>query len=593
MSAAVRALDGLAAALGLGAVALAAGGGGRIGPIALTRPEDLVVAAALVVGVRLLVRPEAPPALRPGRLVAAATLGYVAGMSFIAVTRHLTFRTHALDLGYYVQVVWGVAQGRGALVTLPPMHAWGDHFSPVLYLLAPLAWLAPGAPALLVAQTAILAAGVPAVYAFASHRLGARAPAAALAALYALNPSLHGMNIRDIHPAVFVVPFLLAAALAFDRGWRLGWLLALVLTLACREDAALAVVGFGGWLALARGRWALGAAVAAASLAVLAFDVYVLIPAFRGEPYPHLTRYPHLGGSLGELAITLATHPDRWVATLADLRKLRYLAALLAPLGLLPLLAPRALAAALPGLAMNLLSLDPRTFHHRSQYQAFVLPFLFLAAVEGYRWLAARPRRLTVGGRRLPAAVLTVAFLASVVLTARTFNDLAVKAWWPDAGHRALARMVASIPPAAPVSANERVVPHLATRPEVYEFPGGLSLAEWILERESEAPRVPAGRFEAVAREAGWVLWRRAGVTVSPRRRWRRSGGRPGPRPRARACGAGRAPRTSVAASSPPPARTPRKSPCGVPAPRAPRPGAGPPPPGAPACGRNGTRRAA
>ena len=62
----------------------------------------------------------------------------------VVVTRHLTFKTHALDLGYYVQVVWQLAHGHAPLVTLPPMHAWGDHLSPVLYLLAPLGRLAPG-----------------------------------------------------------------------------------------------------------------------------------------------------------------------------------------------------------------------------------------------------------------------------------------------------------------------------------------------------------------------------------------------------------------------------------------------------------------
>ena len=76
--------------------------------------------------------------------------------------------------------------------------------------------------------------------------------------------------------------------------------------------------------------------------------------------------------------------------------KLVYLGALLAPLAFLPLLAPRVLAAALPGLAMNLLSLDPKLIHYQGQYQAFVLPFLMLAAVEGY----ARLREI-VGPRRL------------------------------------------------------------------------------------------------------------------------------------------------------------------------------------------------
>src|SRR2546422_2469475 len=88
-----------------------------------------------------------------------------------------------------------------------------------------------------------------------------------------VNPSLHGINIRDIHPQAFAIPLLIAAALAFDAGryWWCG--AALVATLACREDAAIAVVGFGIWLAVARGRWRLGVAVAAASMLLLAVDL--------------------------------------------------------------------------------------------------------------------------------------------------------------------------------------------------------------------------------------------------------------------------------------------------------------------------------
>src|SRR5262249_18518866 len=160
----------------------------------------------------------------------------------------------------------------GVCVTLPPMSAWGDHLSPVLYVLVPLGWAAPGAPGLLIAQTLVLAAGGVAVYAYAARRLGAGPTAAAFALLFLVNPSLHGISIRDIHPQAFAITLIVAAALAFDAG-RYAWCAAaLALTLACREDAAVAVVGFGIWLAVGRGRWRLGAALAVASVLLLAFD---------------------------------------------------------------------------------------------------------------------------------------------------------------------------------------------------------------------------------------------------------------------------------------------------------------------------------
>jgi uncharacterized membrane protein len=518
---ATRVLDGAAVALALGAVAILATGGGRIAGADLIRAEDFVVALAVVTGVRWLLRPPAPPPSSPAVAVAAGVVLYVVIMGFIVVTRHHALRTHAFDLGYYVQVVWNLAQGNGAVTTHAPtyvateaMHAWGDHLSPVLYVLVPLMWLAPGAPALLLAQTAILAAGAFALFAYARPRVGPGA-AAGSAALYLMNPSIHGINLRDVHPQAFAIPLVMAAALAFDRGRHVLCAAALVLVLACREDAAVAVVGFGIWLALARGCRAAGAAVAGAAVVVLFVDVSWIMPSYLGARYNHLIRYPHLGHSLGEILVSLGLRPHRWLAVALTGDKLLYLVAMLAPLGFLPLLGPRALLAALPGLALNLLSVDERLFNYRSQYQAFVLPFLLLAAVDGGVRLRAiaDTRRRTV---RL-AGVVAAGFLAAVVLTSRTVNDLGVRAWRLGADQRAAHALIARIPPAAAVTANERLVPHLALRSRVFPFPRGLAESEYVVELARVAPQVPATRYEMVAGEGRWMLWRRrASHRVNP-----------------------------------------------------------------------------
>jgi uncharacterized membrane protein len=461
-----------------------------------------------VVGVRALAGPLPLPRLAPARAVLAGALGYLLALGFIAVSRHAALRTHALDLGYYVQVVWSLAAGRGAWVTLPPMHAWGDHLSPVLYLLVPLAWVGPIAPGLLLVQTAVLAAGTWAVFGVARRRLGSERAATAFALLYLVNPSLHGINVRDVHPAAFVIPLVLAAAWAFDAG-RWGWGgIALALALASREDAAVAVLGVGVWLALARRRWGWGLAVAAASVAVLFVELSWVMPAFRGEPYPHLHRYRHLGGSLGEVLLGLL-RPWRWLPVVVTLPKLVYLGAMLAPLGFLPLAAPPALAAAAPGLAMNLLSVDPVLFHYRAQYQAFVLPFLLLAAIEGYRALGEAAAQRRPGRRPAPGTLVTLAVVASVVLTARTVNDLGVARWRLGHEQRAAHALLGRVPPKAPVSANERLVPHLAARAEVFVFPAGLGRSEWVLERAAVLRREAAPGYREAARAGPWVLLRR------------------------------------------------------------------------------------
>jgi uncharacterized membrane protein len=503
-----RGLDGAALVLAALAVAVLATGPLRLGGLALERAEDLVVAAALVVGARLALAPVALPCFSPRVLVAAGVALYVVVMGFIVVTRHVALRTHALDLGYYVQVVWNLAQGNGARVTLPPMHAWGDHFSPILYLFAALGQLFPGATALLLAQTVIFAAGAVALAGFAARRLGDARVAAGFAVLYLLSPTLHGINIRDVHPTAFAIPLVIAAAWAVDAERPVWAALAVLAALAGREDCAVAGVGFGIWLALARRRRVAGALVVIACVAILWLDMNVLMPYFRGEPYPHLVkRYAYLGATLPEVLTSIVVRPWRWVPVVVTPQKALYLAAMLAPLGFLPLAAPCPAAAALPGLAMNLLSTDSFLFSYRTPYQAFVLPFLFLAAVEGFATLrsaAWRPRRVSA------RAVMVAAAIVALVLGAGTVNDLGVSKWALSPDQRALRALLARVPPMVAVSVNERLVPHLATRAECYVFPTGVARAQWVLDRESRIAREHVVGFEVVARDAGWALLRRS-----------------------------------------------------------------------------------
>jgi uncharacterized membrane protein len=373
------------------------------------------------------------------------------------------------------------------------MNAWGDHFSPILYLFVPLAMVAPGAAPLLVGQTLVLAAGGLAVFGYATRRLGVVPAAGAFALLFLANPSLHGINLRDIHPQAFAITLIVAAALAFDAG-RYAWCaLALALTLACREDAAVAVVGFGIWLAAARGHWCLGAAVAAASVLLLAVDLKYLMPYFRGEPYPHLDRFEYLGSSLGEILINMVIRPWRWIGIALTGGKLVYLLVMLLPLAFLPLLAPRVLAAALPGLALNLLSVDPALTNFRSQYQAFVLPFLMLAAIEGYARIRAWPRA---------PAVVALGLLASVLLTARTANDLMVTRWRLDEGQQAAHALMERIPGDAAVTPTS-ACPSIWRRPPDLP-PTRAGTSAYILDHDlSLRARPPSGYRRSLAPRAG------------------------------------------------------------------------------------------
>jgi uncharacterized membrane protein len=393
----------------------------------LWRPEHLFLVLLGLLALRLLLSPRPVPAWRPRRVVAVGVTAYAVVFSFVTVTRHFTFATHALDLGYYVQLTWNLARGAGPYVSLPEMHAWGDHLSPIMYLFVPAFWIAPGPVTLLVAQSVALALGGVAVFGLARARLGDERPGAAFALLYLVNPSLHGINLRDFHAAALAIPLLLAAFWAVEAR-RPGLALLPAALLLCREDAALPVIGLGAWLAAARRLWLTGALTAATALALLAVDVRWLIPAYRGEPYSHLGRYAQFGSSLPEIIANAILHPLRTFAALLTGGRAVYLAVMLAPLAFLPLLGGWDLLGVLPALTQDLLSADPALYGFRTQYQSYVLPFLVLAAVGGY----ARLERRRPG--HWPVAVLVVAMVASLTLASRTVNKPVGRALLARAG---------------------------------------------------------------------------------------------------------------------------------------------------------------
>jgi hypothetical protein len=123
-----------------------------------------------------------------------------------------------------------------------------------------------------------------------------------------------------------------------------------------------------------------------------------------------------------------------------------------------------------------------------------------LAAIDGY----ARIR----DWRRAPA-LLALGCFASVLLTARTANDLMVTRWRLDAEHRAAYSLMRQIPGDAAVSANERLAPHLATRRQIFIYPTGLGTSEFLLDVEPVLRAQPALGYRDIGRAGGWILLQR------------------------------------------------------------------------------------
>lgn len=378
----------------------------------------------------------------------------VGGLLLLCVAPRLAWlgqlRGDDFDLGIYHNLAWNLSEGRGFWSDVLRRDHLGEHASPITALFAPLYALSPTAAWLVAAQG--LAVAVVALVAlwFAERRLAAVADPArrrlawwAMLALVLGYAPLWAAWRHDPQPVVWGAAGLALALAAVEaRRWWALWP-ALALLLASRESAALAGLGLAWWTWRAAGAPRAALAIAALSAAWGLAALLWLMPAMRdGAGWGHLDRLDPLADAPG---------------------KALYLARLLGQLALLPCLDPTAALAALPGALLNLCSGHAPQYGSAYHYDAQLAPFLLLAAAGGLARVAAGAPALP---RPLAAAVLAGALAWGALPPLRGLAELADR---PRAAAVALtraeaARLLAQVPPDAPLAADPQLGPLVCLR---------------------------------------------------------------------------------------------------------------------------------
>jgi uncharacterized membrane protein len=468
------------------------------------------------------------PGTRPLLYTAIAT--YAAGFSALSILRHRAFATGRFDLGNMVQAVWSTAHGHPLQITGlrgDQISRLGAHFDPILAAFAPLWLLWPSPDMLLVAQAVAIALGALPVYWLARKHLVHERAGLGFALAYLIYPPTQWLTLNEFHPVALACPLLLFAIWYLDEGRLLPFAGCAALAATTKEEIALVVAGLGIWYALAHRRWLTGAAVAGAGIAAALIAIEVVIPHFnRGGTSSFFTRYSEVGSTPGGVVHTALTNPWKIVTTAVTGRGLGYLAQLALPLGLLAVLAPLALIAAIPELAVNLLSAATTQTSIRFHYTAGLIPVLVAAAIFG----AKRLERWRPGAPVATGAV--VIGLASSYL----LGPIPVWQYFPGGqSHQAQAaevsehdriasRALSLIPQDAVVSATNSLGAHLSARRRVLSFPF-LQDARWIAADETApgyadrlAPLPTAVQLSWVRRNPEWrLVFERDGILIFQR----------------------------------------------------------------------------
>jgi len=295
-----------------------------------------------------------------------AALGlFGAAYPALALVNWVQFRVNDFDTGIYGNVLANLARGEGFWSDIHGVNQLGEHFSPILALLIPVAWL--GNPALGLLLVESLAAASAMVMLMAMVRRVDRAPGADLRwwfflALLMLNRPIVSAAGGDFHPSTLAMPLIAGALLALRarRWWVAGVLGALLLGV--KENGGLALAGLGLWLGLVERRTRAGVIVTLIGLCAAATITWGVMPIFRAGAWHHAER-------LGPWAHLPA--------------KAWYLFALGAGLSMLPFFSRRALVAAAPLTMLNLAVTYEPQFGLRHHYDDMSIIFWAAAAIEG------------------------------------------------------------------------------------------------------------------------------------------------------------------------------------------------------------------
>jgi uncharacterized membrane protein len=433
-------------------------------------------------------------------LLGLGILVYTVLLSYFTVLRHYEFETYAWDLGIFNQSFWTTLHdGRlfystVELLVNPSGSFFGIHFSPIVFLILPFYAVYQAPQSLLVFQSFVLALGAVPLYALAKRVCRYRVFGLSFALAYMLYPPLQGINWFDFHVEIFLPLFFFSMLYFLEtQSWK-PYFLFVFLSLTCEEHAAM-IIAFTGLLVFLQHRKHVLHELRArnfkdtlflVSFLTVVFAVFWYIltllvrsvffpvnPAF-GSTFMAANNWRVLGvQDPMMIPFYIFRYPINAVTALSyDIPlKVSYLIALFGPLAFMSFFKVRYLLPTVPWFILALFSNYQPYYMFLFQYPAYVIAFIFVAAVYAIGQGTVELRDLK---KRL-VTLLIFSFIAYLLVSPLSPT---VAVLFPASGIRPPSRrdnlenqLLAYIPSNASVLADNALFPHVSSRSNAYVIP--------------------------------------------------------------------------------------------------------------------------
>lgn len=386
------------------------------------------------------------------------------------VLRYLNYASPAFDFGIWVQMFHNMRTTLEPVTTVERervLSHFAVHFSPIYYLFLPFYAIFPSPITLQVLQVVTLASGLIPVCLLCKKFGLSKTATAAFGIIFALFPVLTTGCFYDLHENCFLVPILLWLFYFIEKDKLKGIVIFSLLLLMVKEDAPLYLACVGLYMIFGKRKYACGTIVTAAAIGFFGIVMFIMQRFGLGVmTYRYDNFIAEEGGGLMDVVRNFVTNPAYALSQCFTGQKLEFLLYMFLPLGFMPLVTDKIskFILLLPMLVVNLATDYKYQYSIFFQYAFGTLAILFYLAISNYAELSEKARRF----------MCSIAICGSIVILPVCSLS---KSYYIDSyrnsaeTRRILDDVVASIPKDASVSASTFLVPHLAQRTEVYEYP--------------------------------------------------------------------------------------------------------------------------
>lgn len=340
---------------------------------------------------------------------------------------------------------------------------FGVHFSPILFTILPLYYLAPSPETLFVVKSVLIALGVIPIFICAREVISPKV-GCIISLIYFLYPTVQGAAYCDFYETSFI-PLLLGLALWSYLTHRENMMvLFCILCLLIKEDVCLIImmIGMVGlWMNRKRplnDNWRYLFLIVLSVILLFGF-LYVVKPAFSTgnveAANQFLNQYKDIPGNLSD----------------QNGKRITYLFQMFLPLLFVPLAAPSVLVIAIPSFLEILLSPNPDYFYVGQHYSALVIPVIFMAFIYGFRKISEKKFIRTIGSEKLLYLILFCSIISTIMWSPFSpplqyaFEGKHIPTWnhSPD-----LHRIIGIIPEDVPLASPMNILPFLTNRHDLY-----------------------------------------------------------------------------------------------------------------------------